>query len=34
MKNKIAFIGAGNMGYAMISSVAKSNILPAENFWF
>jgi len=31
MNNKIAFIGAGNMGYAMISSVAKSNILPAEN---
>ncbi|HOQ37510.1 MAG TPA: pyrroline-5-carboxylate reductase [Acetivibrio sp.] len=31
MDRKIAFIGAGNMGYAMISSIAKSNIIPAEN---
>lgn len=31
MDKKIAFIGAGNMGYAMISSIAKSNIIPADN---
>lgn len=31
MNTKIGFIGAGNMGYAMISSIAKSNITSMEN---
>ncbi|RXE60101.1 pyrroline-5-carboxylate reductase [Acetivibrio mesophilus] len=31
MNNVIGFIGAGNMGSAMITSIAKSDILPAEN---
>lgn len=31
MDKKIGFIGAGNIGYAMIRSMAKSNIVPMDN---
>jgi len=31
MSNRIGFIGAGNMGGAMITSIAQSGIIPAEN---
>jgi len=34
MSNRIGFIGAGNMGGAMITSIAQSGIIPAENIWF
>jgi len=34
MSNRIGFIGAGNMGGAMITSIAQSGIIRRKTFWF